>query len=326
MTMKEHVLITGGAGFLGSHFVNHVVPKYPQMDFLVIDKLNYASGFNTHLIKVGGYSNYEFIEFDLSKDFNKLLEIVESHHITQVINFAAESCVDKSFKDPIFFTMNNILSTQYLLECCRLVEWEIKFLHISTDEVYGEQKETVDEKGILNPTNPYAATKASCDLIIQSYIYSYKLPISIIRSNNVYGLGQYPEKIIPMVIDVLNKRLKGGDDKIPIHGDGHYKRTYLYISDFLKGVELIWGKQMNGECFGEVYNICGDDDYEVSNLELIKLICGNFEIDYRECIEFVDDRNYNDSRYLLNCDKIKQLGWEPKIGLRLGLSKIIQSI
>lgn len=335
--MSKRVLITGGAGFLGSHFVNHVVAKYPQHQFVVIDKLNYASGYSTQLIKVKNLSNFKFIELDLSVELDKLEEIFQRYQITHIINFAAESCVDRSFDDPLYFTRNNIFATQNLLECCRISSLDIKFLHISTDEVYGEQElsgESVDEEFKLNPTNPYAATKASIDLIIQSYIYSYKLPITIIRSNNVYGFGQYPEKIVPLTIDILKKRMAGERHlKIPIHGDGHYKRTYLFITDFLNAVELIWLKQQSDELFGQVFNISGDnnDSYEMGNLELIKFISDCFhnqlgKLDgykFEDCIKFVKDRNYNDSRYLLNCHKIKKLGWRPKVSLQIGIPKLI---
>lgn len=336
-------MITGGAGFLGSHFLNYVVEKYSNLYFICIDKLNYASNYSTKLIKIMNNSNFKFIEKDLSIDFKSLQKIIKDFNVIQIINFAAESCVDKSFNEPLYFTKNNILSTQNLLECCRLSSNEIKFLHISTDEVYGEQNNVaddskfVDENYKLNPTNPYAATKASIDLILKSYIYSYKLSITIIRSNNVYGYGQYPEKIIPKTIDTLLKRSKGLDIKIPIHGDGHYKRTYLYIKDFINAVELLWNNQkLNKYCNGEIFNVSGDvinnnsttNDYEIENLKLVKLICDCYYKDqdyiFNDCIQFVKDRNYNDSRYLLDCSKITKLGWKPTITLHVGIPKLLQ--
>ncbi|CCH44597.1 hypothetical protein BN7_4165 [Wickerhamomyces ciferrii] len=330
------ILITGGAGFLGAHFVNFMVQKYPQINFICIDKLNYAS--NIKFIKVFECSNFQFIEKDLSKiSIKELITLFKSYKITQIINFAAESCVDKSFIDPLFFTQNNIISTQNLLECCRLQDRSnaIKFIHISTDEVYGEQLDNskyVTEESKLNPTNPYAATKAAIDLIIQSYIYSYKIPITVIRSNNVYGIGQYPEKIVPVVLEVIRKRSSGENiyAKVPIHGSGKYKRTYLYTTDFIEAIELIWLKQLQGQLLGEIFNVGGDHNhnFEIENLDLVKLIMETYEtISGNQCtdyIEFIKDRNYNDSRYLLDCSKMKSLGWEPKISLQEGITKIIK--
>lgn len=336
MTVRSSVLITGGAGFLGSHFVNYVVEKYPNVHFICVDKLNYASHYSTNLIKVLNNINLKFIEKDLSCELEYLQNLIKIHNVSQIINFAAESCVDRSFQSPLYFTTNNILATQNLLECCRLSDHKISFLHISTDEVYGEQEigQYVDENSKLNPTNPYSASKASIDLIIQSYIYSYKLQITILRSNNVYGYGQYPEKIVPIAINTLDRIFQNGKQslKIPIHGDGHYKRTYLYVTDFLKAVELLWNQNGKGNCFGEIYNVGGDDDnedYEMSNLDLIRFICDCYFKKYNikdradNYIEFIKDRNYNDSRYLLDCSKIKALGWSPTITLQSGIPKIL---
>ncbi|KAK6464768.1 putative dtdp-glucose 4,6-dehydratase [Scheffersomyces coipomensis] len=321
------ILVTGGAGFIGSNFLNHFVKNYPNYYFICIDKLSYSSDNSTkNIIDITDAENFKFIKLDLAESYLDLFQLLvtdyEIYQITDIINFAAESCVDKSFESPLYFTKNNILSTQNLLECYRLLkksrpEVNINFLHISTDEVYGDSDIDVNEQGILNPTNPYSASKAAVDLIINSYRYSYKLPICIIRPNNIYGPYQYPEKIISRTLHCL----KHGK-KIPIHGSGSNKRRYLHVKDFLNGLQLIWE---NGN-LDDSYNI--GNDFEISNYAVIKLIGELFfgnksEIDDK--VVFVNDREYNDLQYSINDDKIKQLGWKPEIDFRSGIKDLIDN-
>lgn len=344
-SFDKYILITGGAGFIGSHYLNYVVKEYPNYHFTCIDKLTYVSDYSTKLIKVLNQPNFTFIEKDLSTDLPFLQKILvqdfKTNKIDHIVHFAAESCVDKSFDNPLGFTTNNILATQNLLECCRLLKQQdidVKFLHISTDEVYGEQLDGdyVDENSKLNPTNPYSASKAAIDMIIRSYIYSYKLPITILRSNNVYGANQYPEKIVPTSIQILNRRFSGEKDlKIPVHGTGKCKRTYLHVADFVTAIDFVSRKQYNNECFGEIYNIGGEitgvDSPEIENLQMIRYICdyylthkmhlSSYNLD--DYIQFVKDRNYNDSAYSLDCTKIAKLGWRPTISLQEGIEKVI---
>ncbi|WEJ92839.1 dTDP-glucose 4,6-dehydratase [Yamadazyma tenuis] len=281
MTYDKTVLVTGGAGFIGSNLLRSLIHKYPSYFFLCIDKLNYASVD----LKTITATNFKFVKLDLTNlpDVKSSLDV---HKVTDILNLAAESCVDRSFESPLYFTTNNILSTQNILEYVR-VNPHIRLVHVSTDEVYGEQLDTkkVDETGKLNPTNPYSATKASIDLIIRAYEYSFGLKSTIVRPNNVYGPGQYPEKIIPMALH----NLKLGNP-ILLHGDGHHKRSYLYISDFIEALDLIWHSNLYG-----IYNV--GSPHEISNLELIRLI---LQLSQRKepidtYVKFVKDRNYNDS-------------------------------
>ncbi|KAL2311969.1 hypothetical protein POMI540_4531 [Schizosaccharomyces pombe] len=353
---KGYALVTGGAGFIGSNFLDYAVDKYPDFHFTCIDKLSYVSNYTTvFLSKVLNQPNFRFLEMDLATNYKFLYQFMvedsEINKITHIINFAAESSVDRSFIDPLYFTKNNILSTQNLLECVRILLGKkeelrnrLNFVHVSTDEVYGEQDEnaSVDEKSKLNPTSPYAASKAAVDLIIQSYRYSYKISVTVIRANNVYGPRQYEEKLIPMTLGKLKKFInqksqKTMQDKITLHGDGLHKRKYLHIYDFIKAIDLVWMKQgsevyhstLESKMSGQIFNIGSDD--EIDNLSLVKFICDYFlyrklslkNLDYSKYITFVQDRNYNDLRYSLNYEKIKSLGWRPQIPLETGLRKLI---
>lgn len=356
----EYFLVTGGAGFIGSHFLDYFVVRYPNYHFTCIDKLNYATNENTNsLSKVMESPNFTFIKMDLSTEYtvlyNFLVTEYKKNKITNIIHFAAESCVDRSFSNPLYFTTNNILGTQNLLECSRLlilnfpdVKDHFRFIHISTDEVYGEQHEgeTVDESSKLNPTNPYAATKAACDLILKSYYYSYKIPVTSIRSNNVYGPRQYPEKIIPMTLNKLKEYVRQYPNsetmahKIKIHGNGSNKRAYLHIQDFIQGIALIWKKfkeeqataYAKEQVINQTFNIGSED--EIDNLSLVKFICDNYlskklslsNLNYSNYIEFIKDRNYNDSRYSIDYNKIKQFGWKPTIDLKSGIIDLIDHL
>ena len=324
----KYVLVTGGAGFIGSNFLEYFVRKYPNYHFTCIDKLNYASQCSTASLSVlKGYPNFTFIKLDLSESFSELRQLLVEdfpiNQITDIVNFAAESSVDKSFSDPLYFTRNNILVTQNLLECMRLLKQQnlqilVRLLHISTDEVYGDSDILNDEQGRLLPTNPYAATKASIDLIIHSYQCSYDLLVTIIRPNNIYGPHQYPDKIVPVTIERLTKGIK-----IPIHGIGSNKRRYLHVQDFLDALELIW---QNDESINEIYNVGSDE--EISNLSLVKLICHLYDRkltkeQINDKVQFIPDRNYNDMKYSTTCGKIKLLGWKPRIKLVDGLSSLL---
>lgn len=306
---SELIIITGGAGFIGSNFIHYIVNN-TNYHVICVDMLNYASNID-HL----PMDKITLVKMDLSKDYEGLKRLFHDNSIGTVVNFAAESCVDRSFENPLHFTTNNILGTQNLLEVIRNLSYDVKFIHISTDEVYGEQDENdVYENDNLNPSNPYAATKASIDLIIKSYQYSYKLPVIIVRANNIYGPNQYPEKIIPVTIQKLRR-----NEKIPIHGNGSNKRKYLYIKDFIDALMIIW--ENFGDNIGEIFNIgC---EFEIDNLSLVSLI-GSI-MGKKPEIEFIKDRNYNDSRYSINYDKLTKLGWKPQIDLNKGLELLIHS-
>jgi len=306
--LEKNLLITGGCGFIGSAFIN----KYTNYNNIVnIDALYYCS--RSDAIPEGK-KNYTFIKDDLS-DCQNIINILKEHSITHIIHFAAQSHVQNSFAEPLDYTRDNITASHNLIEASRLHGKIVKFFHISTDEVYGDINcdNIKDEQSMLCPTNPYSATKAAVELIMQSYIQSFKMPIIITRMNNVYGPFQHKEKVIPKFIDQIRK-----GKKITIHGDGSSTRDFMYIDDTINGLIKIFE---NGE-IGEVYNIGCDEGNDITILELAKLIIKNIkntEEDFEHFVEFVDDRPYNDKRYYITNNKLKKLGWEQKVHIIKGI-------
>jgi dTDP-glucose 4,6-dehydratase len=239
------------------------------------------------------------------------------HKITHVIHFAAQSHVQSSFEDSLQFTHDNVLGTHTLLECCRKYGNIKKFIHVSTDEVYGESMNTIEEQkktehSILCPTNPYAATKAGAELIAQSYNHSYKMPIIITRGNNVFGPNQYPEKLIPRFIKLLQE-----DKKVTIQGDGSAIRAFLHSYDTARAFEIILEKGN----VGEIYNIGCDEGMEYSVMDIAKILIKLIKKtdDYDKWIEYIEDRPFNDRRYYISNQKVKDLGWNIKYSLMDGL-------
>ncbi len=306
---EMNLLITGGCGFIGSNFINNYFPKNKIKKIVNIDAMYYCADEENvnetirmnkqYIFKKGNICDYEFIE-----------KILKEYSITHIIHFAAQSHVQNSFDDSIQFTYDNILGTHTLLEACKKYGKIVKFIHVSTDEVYGESMNTVEEihkteHSILCPTNPYAATKAGAELLAQSYNHSFKMPIIITRGNNVYGPNQYPEKLIPKFIKLLKE-----NKKVTIQGDGSNVRAFLHVNDTASAFEIILE---NGR-IGEIYNIGCDDGMEYSVLEIAKLLIKfikNTE-NYDEWIEYVEDRPFNDKRYYISNKKLKELGWEIK--------------
>ena len=302
------ILITGGAGFMGSNFVRFMLNKYPQHEFINYDKLTYAADLHS-LDDVKGKKNYKFVKGDVA-DFEFLVKFLKN--VDCIIHLAAESHVDNSIGNSLIFTMSNTYGTHSLLEAARLNNIK-KFIHVSTDEVYGDIEEgSFSENSILSPNNPYSASKAGAEMIARSYSKTYRMPIIIVRSNNVFGPYQYPEKIIPRFItSVLNSR------KLPLHGDGSNIRTYIYTEDFSSSLDIVFSKGKDGE----IYNIGTDD--EISNLKLAKLILRKMKKD-ESCIDFVKDRPFNDKRYSVNAEKIKSLGWKQQHSFDKSLDKTIK--
>jgi len=322
---KDTVLfVTGGAGFIGSNFINVLFQRYEQIKVINFDALYYCANEkqNVNAAIRTNTERYRFIHGNL-QSLDLLNYIFQTIPITHIVHFAAQSHVQNSFTDAIQYTEDNILGTHNLLEAARLHGSGLqKFIHVSTDEVYGESMLAADEQHkteqtVLCPTNPYAATKAGAELLAQAYNHSFKMPIIITRGNNVYGLNQYPEKVIPRFIE----QLKNGE-KVTIQGDGSCVRAFLHAEDtayaFLKILEK--GK------VGEIYNIGCDEGMEYSILEvakiLIKKIKGVGEDGYEQWITFIEDRPFNDQRYYISNQKLKELGWSIKMDFLQGIEAL----
>ena len=314
------ILITGGCGFIGSNYINNLLKSdkfnNETFDYVInIDKLDYCS--NKNNVNSNNSDKYIFIEGSIC-DKELLKRIFNMYNIEYVVHFAAQTHVDNSFDNSINYTIDNILGTHQLIECSRLYGNIKKFIHISTDEVYGEisiNSEHSTEVSLLNPTNPYAATKAGAEFIVRSYYYSYNLPIIIIRCNNVYGVNQYPEKIIPKFITLLRK-----NKKMTIHGTGLTRRNFIYVDDVINAINII---AIKGE-INNVYNIGSTDEYNVIEIATILLnhIKGPDE-NIEDWVEYIKDRNFNDFRYAINTNKLNNLGWEKKINFKDGIKKTV---
>jgi dTDP-glucose 4,6-dehydratase len=312
-----NLLITGGCGFIGSNFIN----KYFKNTNLLVnlDAMYYCANIKNINIEIRESNKYQLVKGNLN-DLELVNHILNLYEITHVIHFAAQSHVQNSFDDSLQFTKDNILGTHILLECCRTYGKIQKFIHVSTDEVYGESMLHKDEthkteESVLCPSNPYAATKAGAELIAQSYYHSYKMPIIITRGNNVYGPNQYPEKLIPKFIKLLNE-----NKKVTIQGDGSNVRGFLHVYDTVRAFEYILEQ---GE-IGEIYNIGCDEGMEYSVLDIAKLLIKlmkNTE-NFEEWIEYIEDRPFNDKRYYISNEKVKKLGWEIKINFEDGIKDL----
>ena len=309
----KNLLVTGGCGFIGSNFINYVGDTFPDITITNIDKLDYCSREdNVYLTK-----SYKFYKCDIN-NIEFVLHILKENNIDTIIHFAAQSHVDNSFGNSLSFSQDNVLGTHSLLECVRKYGKIERFIHISTDEVYGEvEKEHTGctETSLLNPTNPYAATKAAAEFIVRSYYYSYKLPVIIVRGNNVYGPRQYPEKLIPRFItNLLDNK------KCTIHGRGDSIRNFIFAKDFARGVVTILQK---GEIFN-IYNIGTSNEFsvmEITNI-LVKRLKPDDNVD--DWIVYVEDRLFNDKRYCIDNSNLRELGWEEQTKFMDGLEETIE--
>jgi UDP-glucose 4,6-dehydratase len=303
-----NVLITGGYGFIPSNFINYYFEKNKdRINVLVnIDCLYYASNENNITDKIKNDKKYIFIKGNTGN--NDLVKyILSQYKITHIINFAAHSAVDASFENSLQYTRDNVLATHVLLENVRLYKKVEKFIHVSTDEVYGDSQYndicSKKEQSILCPNNPYSATKAAAEMIVGSYARCYNMPIIITRGNNVYGPNQHHEKLIPKFIKLLKE-----NKKVTIHGDGSYIRSFLHSEDTSRAFELI----LNNGSVGEIYNIGTTDEYSIMDItKKIIMLIKNTE-DYKEHIEYVSDRIYNDIRYFIDTSKLESMGWKPE--------------
>jgi len=315
-----NLLVTGGCGFIGSNFINYYFPKNKVNKLVNLDAMYYCANINNVNEHIKKDNKYIFVEGNLC-DIELVTKTLQEYNITHIIHFAAQSHVQNSFEDSLTFTRDNIVGTHVLLECCRKYGNIVKFIHVSTDEVYGESMNAINEQhktehSILCPTNPYAATKSGAELIAQSYNHSYKMPIIITRGNNVYGPNQYDEKLIPRFIKLLKE-----DKKVTIQGKGTSVRAFLHSHDTSKAFECILEKGQ----IGEIYNIGCDENMEYSVMDIAKILIKMIKNtdNYEDWIEYVEDRPFNDQRYYISNQKLKKLGWNIEIGLIDGLKTII---
>jgi dTDP-glucose 4,6-dehydratase len=315
-THEKVILVTGGCGFVGSHMVIHLVKTYPHYFILNLDKLDYCASTKL-LTSIERAPNYEFVKGDIL-DSSLVSYILAKFKVTSIIHFAAQTHVDNSFGNSLQFTSTNVLGVHTLLECSKLYGKLERFVHVSTDEVYGQSaysgQGAVESQTVLQPTNPYAASKAGAEHIVMSYYKSWKFPVIITRSNNIYGPHQYPEKVIPKWICRLHRGLK-----CPIHGDGSNQRAFVYVDDVIIAYDIILHKGT----LGEIYNF--QSSVEISNLELSNRVikaCGKSG-DPAEWREFVSDRAFNDQRYHVDGSKLFDLGWKEVITFDDGMKRTV---
>lgn len=314
------ILITGGAGFIGSHVVRLFVNKYPQYDIFNLDKLTYAGNL-VNLKDIESKPNYHFIKADIV-DGELMMKLFETHQFDSVIHLAAESHVDRSIANPMEFIMANIVGTVNLLNAARH-HWQNdfegkRFYHISTDEVYGSLGETgfFTEKTPYDPHSPYSASKASSDHLVRAYHDTYNLPVVISNCSNNYGPNQFPEKLIPLFINNIRN-----NKPLPVYGKGENVRDWLYVVDHAQAIDVIFHRGTNGE----TYNVGGHNEW--TNIDLIKLLCkimdeklGRPEGESAKLITYVKDRAGHDLRYAIDSTKLqRELGWVPSLQFEKGI-------
>lgn len=308
-------LVTGGAGFIGGNFIHYMVENYPKDQFVNLDLLTYAGNLET-IQSLEGKKNYRFVRGDIA-DRQFIMNLFEEEQFDIVVNFAAESHVDRSVIDPSIFIKTNVLGTQVLLDASK--QYQVKRYHqVSTDEVYGDLPlDRTDlfftEETPIHTSSPYSASKAGADLLVLAYYRTFQLPVTISRCSNNYGPYQFPEKLIPlMMIRALS------DEKLPVYGNGLNVRDWLYVMDHCKAIDLI----LRQGKIGEIYNIGGHN--ERTNLEVVKTILKTLEKP-ESLIQYVTDRPGHDLRYAIDPKKIeRELGWKPEVSFEIGIKQTIQ--
>lgn len=308
----RNILVTGGAGFIASHFLVYMVKKYPGYNFYNLDILDYCATLK-RVQDVDDFPNYEFIKGDMCS-MDLVNYVMKEKSIDTVMHFAAKTDVDTSFCGSLKYTTTNVVGTHVLLESSMKNNIE-RFVHVSTDEVYGCVGDVAahEETSLLAPTNPYSATKTAAEFLVKSYAKSFNLPIVISRGNNVYGPSQFPEKVIPKFIGYV---LDG--EKMTIHGDGTNLRTYLHVQDVVSAFDIL----LHRGVVNSVYNIGGGN--EISNKDLAIKIARLMDKEPDDVIEHIRDRVFNDTRYHINCEAIESLGWKETVDFDEGLRSTIE--
>ena len=326
MDFKRNILITGGAGFIGSHVVRLFVTKYPEYHIINLDKLTYAGNL-ANLADIEQQPNYTFVKADIC-DFEKILELFRQHSIDGVIHLAAESHVDRSIKDPFTFAQTNVMGTLSLLQAAK-VSWDgqydgKRFYHISTDEVYGALKfdgTFFTETTKYDPHSPYSASKASSDHFVRAFHDTFGMPTLVTNCSNNYGPYQFPEKLIPLFINNIRHR-----KPLPIYGRGENVRDWLFVEDHARAIDLIFHKGT----IAETYNIGGFNEWK--NIDIIKMVIntvdrllGRKEGEALNLITYVIDRLGHDARYAIDSTKLqRELGWEPSLQFEEGIEKTVR--
>ncbi|MBP5641778.1 MAG: dTDP-glucose 4,6-dehydratase [Paludibacteraceae bacterium] len=329
--MQQSIIITGGAGFIGSHVVRLFVNKYPDYKIINVDKLTYAGNL-ANLKDIEDKPNYKFVKADIC-DFDTIYKLMQDEHVTGVIHLAAESHVDRSIKDPFTFARTNVLGTLSMLQAAKLY-WEAlpekyegkRFYHISTDEVYGaleiEHPEILfTEQTKYNPHSPYSASKAGSDHFVRAFHDTYGMPTIVTNCSNNYGPYQFPEKLIPLFINNIRHR-----KPLPVYGKGENVRDWLYVEDHARAIDIIFHKGK----VAETYNIGGFNEWK--NIDIIKVVIktvdrllGRKEGEDLDLITFVTDRAGHDMRYAIDSRKLqRELGWEPSLQFEEGIEKTVR--
>lgn len=310
----RRLLVTGGCGCIGSNFINYYNSRYPDALVINLDKMDYCASEDN--IRGKANANYKLIIGNLNNT-ELVNHILREYEIDTVVHFAAQTHVDNSFGNSIQFTLDNCLGTHSLLECCRVFGKVDRFIHMSTDEVYGEvdiDHPGCTEKALFNPSNPYSASKVGAEMICHSYHASFKMPIIIVRANNVYGWNQFPEKLIPKFVKLL---VDG--KKCTIHGKGDTRRNFIHVEDVASAIDTIIGMGS----INKVYNIGTSNEFSVMEIatRIIEIMKPGTEV--ASWLDFVEDRLFNDFRYAIDASQLKGLGWEEKVSFQEGLVETV---